>query len=191
MVAVKLGLWPELAAEASPDSTLPYARALWHYAQGVRKARSGDAPGARADLSALRHLMHDSLVQKMTIWGINRASHILRIAEHELMGEVASAEGKAEEAVGHFKLAVASEDSLQYQEPPDWTFPARHVLGNALLRAGKAAEAEKVFTEDLVFWPENGYGLEGLRAAYLAQKKNTDAEKLQARITAAWQHADR
>lgn len=191
MVAVKLGLWPELAAEASPDSTLPYARALWHYAQGVRKARSGDAPGARTELAALQHLMQDSLVQKMTIWGINRASHILRIAEHELMGEVASAEGKAEEAVGHFKLAVASEDSLQYQEPPDWTFPARHELGNALLKAGKAADAENVFSEDLVYWPENGYALEGLREAQRAQKKNAEAEKLEARITAAWQYADR
>ena len=62
MVAVKLGLWTELAAEAIPDSGSSYARALWHYAQGVRKARSGDAPGARTELTALQDLMQDSLV---------------------------------------------------------------------------------------------------------------------------------
>lgn len=191
MVAVKLELWPELAVEAAPDTTLPYARALWHFAQGVRRARTGDARGARTELTEMQDLMPDSLVQTMTIWGINHASHILRIAEHELLGEVSSAEGKMDEAVGHFSMAVASEDSLQYQEPPDWTFPTRHELGRALLKAGKAAEAEKVFSEDLVNWPENGYALEGLREARKAQKKNAEADDLEARINAAWQYADR
>lgn len=191
MVAVKLELWPELAAEAAPDSALTYARALWHFAQGVRRARTGDARGARTELAEMQDLMPDSLVQTMTIWGINHASHILRIAEHELLGEVSSAEGKMDEAVGHFSMAVASEDSLRYQEPPDWTFPTRHELGRALLKAGKAAEAEKVFSEDLVNWPENGYALEGLHEARKAQKKNAEADDLEARINAAWQYADR
>jgi tetratricopeptide (TPR) repeat protein len=190
MVAVKLGLWPELTAEAAPDSTLPYALALWHYAQGVRRARTGDAPGARAELAALQHLMRDSVVATMTIWGINRAAHILRIAEHELLGEVSSAEGQREDAVGHFTRAVAAEDSLQYQEPPDWTFPARHELGAALLRAGNAPQAEKVFNEDLVYWPENGYALQGLREALFVQNKNGAAQKLDTRIDAAWEHAE-
>jgi tetratricopeptide (TPR) repeat protein len=191
MVAVKLGLWPELAAEAMPDSGLPYARALWHFAQGVRRARTGDVRGARTELTALQELMKDSLVQTMSIWGINRASHLLRVAEHVLQGELSSAEGKMDEAVRHFTMAVATEDSLQYQEPPDWTFPTRHELGNVLLKAGDPTGAEKVFSEDLVYWPENGYALEGLWEALAAQKKTVDAEKLAPRITAAWQYADR
>lgn len=191
MVAVKLELWDKLAAEVAPDSTLPYAKALWHYAQGVRQARNGQLDNASTALDHLRAGMRDTLVQAMTIWGINSAPHILRIAEHALQGEIAAAGNRPDEAVRHFTAAVAAEDSLQYQEPPDWSFPARHELGRALLKAGKFADAEACFAQDLVNWPENGFALEGLRDALLAQKKTGEAMALDERIVAAWKYADR
>lgn len=191
MVAVKLELWNELAAEAEPDSALPYAKALWHFAQGVRHARTGHADEATKQLEHLRAGMLDERVQDMTIWGINSVLNVLRIAEHSLQGEIAAGADKKEDAVKHFTAAVAAEDSLQYQEPPDWSFPARHELGRALLKANQAAEAEKCFAQDLVYWPDNGYALEGLRDAYAAQKKQREADALAPRIAAAWQHADK
>lgn len=191
MVAVKLALWDELAAEAQPDSAWPYAAALWHYAQGVRHARTGNAEAAEQELEHLRASMRDERVQEMTIWGINSVLNILRIAEHSLQGEMASAANDHDAAVTHFAAAVASEDQLQYQEPPDWSFPARHELGRALLKAGQAADAERCYAQDLIYWPENGYALEGLRDALLAQRKQAEAEALGPRIAAAWQHADR
>lgn len=169
MVAVKLELWDQLAAELAPDSGLVYAQALWNYAQGMRRARTGDAAGARQHLVALRTAFADSTFMEMTIWGINRASSVLRVAENDLEGEVFVAEGKLEDAVARLSDAVAYEDSLQYQEPPDWCFPARHELGAALLKAGRAAEAERVYRDDLIHWPENRFALEGLRSALSAQ----------------------
>ena len=119
MVAVKLEMWNELAAEALPDSGLTYAQGLWHYAQGVRRARTGDATGARAELAALRTVMADSVLQQLTLGGINRAANVLKVAEHVLEGEVLAVEGKMNEAIEHLTAAAIQEDSLQYQEPPD------------------------------------------------------------------------
>jgi len=190
MVAVKLELWKDLAEEAAPDNYLVYAGALWHYAQGVRKARTGDATGARSDLIALRTAMADSTLQPLTIWGLNKATAVLMIAEHGLRGEIAGAQGHADEAVAHFATAVAHEDSLIYQEPPDWTFPTRHELGNAQLKAAKPKDAEQTFLTDLMHRPGNGYALEGLRNALLAQGRTPEADALVPRIAAAWKYAN-
>lgn len=189
MVAVKLELWDQLAAEPAPDSAMIYARALWHYAQGMRRARTGDAAGARQDLVALRSAFADSAFLEMTIWGINRASSVLRVAENDLEGEVLVAEGKFDAAIARLTDAVAHEDSLQYQEPPDWCFPARHELGAALLKADRAADAEHVYRDDLIHWPENRFALEGLRTALKAQGRANEAEALDVRVERAQHHA--
>lgn len=189
MVAVKLELWDQLAAEPAPDSAMIYARALWHYAQGIRRARTGDAAGARQDLAALRTTFADSTFLEMTIWGINRASSVLRVAENDLEGELLLAEGKFDDAIARLTDAVAFEDALQYQEPPDWCFPARHELGAALLKADRAADAERVYRDDLIRWPENRFALEGLRTALKTQGRAQEADALGARIERAQQHA--
>lgn len=189
-VAIKQGQWKELAADAYPDSGLTYARTLWHYAQGMRKARMGDAPGAREALAALRAGIADTTVNQLTIWGINPVSGVLDVAEHLLLGEILAAEGDLPGGIAELEKAVAAEDALQYQEPPDWSFPVRHDLGAMLLKAGRAREAEAVYRQDLINWPENGFALEGLRDALLAQGRSTDADALATRISAAWAHAD-
>ena len=54
------------------------------------------------------------------------------------------------------------EDQLNYNEPPDWFFSVRHLLGDVYLKAGKYADAEKVYREDLLEYKENGWALMGL-----------------------------
>jgi tetratricopeptide (TPR) repeat protein len=189
-VAIKQGMWKELAHEAFPDSGLTYARTLWHYAQGMRKARTGDARGAREALASLRTGIADSTVVPLTIWGINPVSGVLDVAEHLLLGEILAAEGDLPHGIAELEKAVAAEDALQYQEPPDWSFPVRHDLGAMLLKSGRAKEAEAVYRQDLINWPENGFALEGLRDALKAQGRGADAEALSTRISAAWAHAD-
>jgi hypothetical protein len=88
------------------------------------------------------------------------------------------------------KKAVAAQDALAYDEPPDWFFPVRESLGGALLRAGNAAEAEKIFREDLVRNPRNGRSLFGLWQTLVAQKKMTDAAWAKSQYEAAWKDAD-
>ena len=49
--------------------------------------------------------------------------------------------------------AVAIEDGIPYNEPPVWHHPPRQVLGAVLLEAGRPAEAEAVYREDLEALP--------------------------------------
>lgn len=63
------------------------------------------------------------------------------------------------------------QDGFRYNEPPDWYFPVRHYLGAALLDAGRAAEAETVYWQDLERNPDNGYAWLGLQQAQAEQGK--------------------
>lgn len=191
MVAVKQGMWKELAKEPAPDSAHLYALALWHYAQGMRQARTGQPLDARTDLRALKAIMADSTLGSMTIWGINKGIDVLAVAAHSLEGEIMAAEGDLKGGIAHVLQAVEAEDALQYQEPPDWSFPARHELGALLLKAGRAKEAEDCYRADLIFWPENGFALEGLRNALEAQGRQADADALKQRLNDAWAHAEK
>jgi hypothetical protein len=87
-------------------------------------------------------------------------------------------------------MAMKLEDALNYTEPPDWYYPIRHSLGVVLLRAGKAADAEQIYREDLVRFPENGWALYGLGQSLRAQGKAAEADKVAARLTLAWAKAD-
>ena len=71
--------------------------------------------------------------------------------------------------------AATKEDQLAYDEPSDWFFPVRHLLGAALLRAGRPEDAEVVYLEDLRRHPENGWALYGLAQSLAAQHKDAEA----------------
>ncbi len=75
------------------------------------------------------------------------------------------------EAMTAFNRAIECEDELTYLEPNDWPLPARHYAGACLLKLGRAAEAEKLYREDLVENPGNGWGLLGLYQSLVAQHK--------------------
>jgi hypothetical protein len=60
---------------------------------------------------------------------------------------------------------------VKYDEPPSWMIPLRHTIGANLMAAGRFAEAEQVYRDDLKRLPENGWALLGLAQALTAQGK--------------------
>jgi predicted Zn-dependent protease len=88
------------------------------------------------------------------------------------------------------QLAVQLEDGLNYTEPKDWYIPSRQVLGAVLLEAGKAAEAEHAFREDLRDHPQNGWSLLGLEQSLRAQEKTAEAEIARRGFRQIWSEAD-
>jgi hypothetical protein len=114
----------------------------------------------------------------------------MEISGEILEARIAEARGNSSAAIEALKKAVAAQDALAYDEPPDWFFPVRESLGGALLRAGKPAEAEAVFREDLIRNPRNGRSLFGLWQSLAAQNKTTDAAWAKAQFEAAWRDAD-
>jgi len=93
-------------------------------------------------------------------------------------------------AISYLKKSVELENQLRYDEPPTWFYPCRQYLGAVLIDAGKYAEAEKVYRENLEEIPDNGWGLFGLHQALLKQGKNDEAAEVEKRFNEAWKFAD-
>ena len=122
-----------------------------------------------------------------SVWGNNRAADVLGMAGEILAARVADSPALA---VPHWERAVAMQDALVYDEPPAWYYPVRESLGAALLRAGRASDAEAVFREGIARVPRNGRMLFGLMESLRAQGKNGAAELVKREFDAAWQKAD-
>lgn len=107
-----------------------------------------------------------------------------------LEGELLSAQGQHDEAVKAFEAAVKLQETLKYIEPPDWGQSMRLYLGAALLKAGRAREAEIVYREDLREYRNNGWSLFGLSQSLRAQRKTAEARKVDQQFERAWKNAD-
>jgi tetratricopeptide (TPR) repeat protein len=122
--------------------------------------------------------------------GLNSAKDVFAVAIDVLKARIADADKQPDTAVKLLRDAVTREDKLSYDEPSDWFFPVRHLLGAQLLKAGKPADAEAVYREDLRQHPENGWALYGLGEALKAQNKKAEAAIIQKRFQSAWKNAD-
>jgi hypothetical protein len=124
------------------------------------------------------------------VWRQMQDRHFITIARGVLAGELLAARGQVDSAVVALEHAVASEDSLLYEEHDPWLLPPRHVLAGVLLDAGRAAEAERVLRADLVKRPRTGWALRGLQQALAAQGKGDEAARVQREFEAAWVRSD-
>jgi hypothetical protein len=181
LTLVNFGRWEDVLAEPVPPAEMKYASTMAHYARGVAFAATAKPSDAAAELEAVK--------QAGTGAGADDKL-VIEIATHALMGEIAQRAGRLDEAAAHYRAAQAIEDGILYFEPPTWYYPIRHSLGAVLLGAGKAAEAEAVYREDLKRFRENGWALFGLMQALRAQGKHTEAAAVDARFRAAWKDAD-
>jgi hypothetical protein len=79
---------------------------------------------------------------------------------------------------------------LRYDEPPGWILPVRHALGANLMQAGRYAEAEQVYRDDLAQFPDNGWSLYGLARSLRLQRMDEEAAAVEARFRKSWANAD-
>lgn len=189
-VAVKFGLWDSILQIKQTENDLLYPRIILHYAKGMAYIGKSDIAKAELELSQLKELAKNEVLKEMTIWGINSMHDIVRIAENILTAGIYQHKKEYAKAITAFQHAIVIEDNLNYNEPPDWFFSVRHHFGAALLQAGKYAEAEKIYLEDLSMWKENGWALFGLHQALQKQGKIAEAERVKTRFDKAWQYAD-
>jgi len=157
-----------ILALPDPGDEFPLVKAMWHYARGVGLAAKGDLEGAGSEAALIAEINATEDFQFLLDWAVP-APDMLRLARHVVEGRIAQAAGDQESAVREFRTAVQIQDSLPYMEPAYWYYPVRQSLGAALLAAGQAEEAEQVFRESLVEWPNNGWALYGLASAQEAR----------------------
>ncbi|MGH7599446.1 MAG: tetratricopeptide repeat protein, partial [bacterium] len=186
----KFGKWEEILQEPAPAEDLRYPTGIWHFARGIAYTRTNRLSEATQELEKLQTIAADTSLKRVTIWELNTTHALLQIAREMLAGEFAAKKKDFQKAVSHLQKAVALEDDLTYDEPPPWYAPARHNLGAVLLEAGRVAEAQKVFEEDLQKYPENGWSLSGLQQSLVAQGKTNQANAVKTRFDKAWASAD-
>ncbi len=186
---VRFGAWDEILASEAPAEDLPHARAMWHYARGRALAARGDVAAADAELAHVREAAQNPALADMPL-EFNMSADVLAIAAQVLAGSIAAARSDYDAAVASFQDAAEREDRLTYGEPPDWSVPVRQEYGVVLLEAGRAADAERVFQEDLARFPDNGWSLHGLARALEAQGRTREAADVQARFERVWSGAD-
>jgi tetratricopeptide (TPR) repeat protein len=184
----RFGMWDEMLAEAAPNAKLLGLNAGYRYGRTTAFAAKGRVDDARAELTELEKLAAATTADDGA--GLNTAWDVFAVAVLVAKARIAEAESKTAEAIMLLTEAAAKEDALAYDEPADWFFPVRHQLGAALLRAGKAQEAEAVYREDLRRHPENGWALYGLVQSLTAQQKEGDASAVRQRFDKAWSNAD-
>src|SRR5438309_1841926 len=185
---VRFGLWDEMIALLAPDPRASGLMAGYLYGRGVALAARCRIDEARGALAALQQL--DVTVAADTAAGFNTLRDVLSVVRPIVAARIAASEQRGADAITLLEQAVAAEDRLSYNEPADWFFPARHLLGAQLLLAGQATRAEEVYREDLQRNPGNGWALQGLAAALTAPGRAHEAARARQELDAAWRHAD-
>ncbi len=189
-VLVKFEQWEKILVATKPDEDLVYPKAIWHYARGMAFANLSKLNEAQTELDSLNKLSDSEGVKKIIIWSINPAEQVCQIASNVLSAELMAKKGDYKTAAELLTQAIALEDNLNYNEPPDWFFSVRHLLGNVLMSGGDYAGAEKIYREDLITWPKNGFALTGLYESLKAQNKLTEADEVKKQLDIAWKYAD-
>ena len=187
----RFGEWETILNEPRPPQDSLFWTGVWHYARGMAFTATAKLNQADRELEALKTIAaQKSLDGYRVTFSRNGAKAILEIADEVLAGELAARRGYYDLAIARLHRAILLEDNLIYNEPPDWHVPVRQALGAVLLEAGRPAEAESIYWQDLSRNRDNGWALFGLAQSLRAQGKNEQAAVVEERFRKAWSRAD-
>jgi tetratricopeptide (TPR) repeat protein len=185
----RFGRWDDVLGLPAPPREWPYTRGVWHYARGLAFNAKGQPAEARLELGELETILA-AVPPERTVAFFFRAKSLLGLAANVLGGELAAKAGDGATAERLLRAAVAEQDTHWFTEPPPWYFPVRQSLGAVLLQFGRIGEAERVYRDDLVRNPGNGWSLFGLARSLHAQGKTQAAMQVEQEFSRAWAQAD-
>jgi tetratricopeptide (TPR) repeat protein len=188
LIDIRSRRWKEVQAMPEPRATMPITRTLRQFGRGLASLSQKMPTDARVAYLAM--LEARKAVPEGAMIGFNPAPRVLAIPDGMLAGRIAEFEGRNDEALTRYQTAVATEDSLIYNEPPDWYLHARETLGGFHLRRKEYTQAETVFRADLARNPENPRSLFGLAEALTGAGKKDEATKVRERFQKQWAKAD-
>lgn len=180
--------WSDVMSYPQPEAELKITNAYWRLARGLAANETGKTADAEKELAALRAVV--KTIPADAGLGNSSAHGVMKVADELLAGEIAFAKGDRKAGLDALRRAVAAEDLVNYNEPPDWHLPTREWLGRSLLRNGDFAEAEAVYRKEIEKNPKNGRALFGLAEALRKQGKETSAVLVMKEFDDAWAKAD-
>lgn len=158
--ALERGDWAAAASLTVRPPSFPWIDAVTHFARALGAARAGRPAAAHADVARLLAI-RDALQPKDPYW-----AEQVDIARLGAEAWVAFAEGRRAEAVAAMTTAAEREDKTEKAAvTPGPLAPARELLGEMLLEAGKPAEALAAFEITVVKEPNRFRGVYGAARA--------------------------
>jgi tetratricopeptide (TPR) repeat protein len=161
--ALERGMWKEAAAVETVQTPLPFVNAMRNFTRALGAARSGNPAAAEGDLLALDKSIEALKSAKNAYWAIE-----VEVQRAAAGAWVALAKGAKDEALRAMRAAVDLEDSSEkHAVSPGRLLPARELLGEMLLEAGRPGDALAEFERSLVRDPNRfrSYSGAGLAAA--------------------------
>ncbi|HZE23767.1 MAG TPA: hypothetical protein VE054_07235 [Blattabacteriaceae bacterium] len=190
-VEVRFQKWDQILAMPQPPAAMQTTTVFWHFARGMALAAKGKVAEAEAEHHIVSEAADKTPPDQVFAMPVNnKAKDVLNIATNVLGAKIAQAKHDSVGAVSLLRRAVAIQDTLKYDEPPDWFYPVRESLGAVLLLNGNAAEAEKVFREDLDRNPRNPRSLFGLAEALRTQNRAYDAQFVDKQFQSNWKNPE-
>ncbi len=189
IVNARFAKWADVLAAPTPPSNRALQTALAHYLRGIAHAEQGHVVDAEGERQAFEKAA-SALPKDAIFSGMNTAAPVLDVARLDLSARIAWAKKDRAAAIAAWTKAIAAEDGLSYNEPADWLLPEREALGTALLKAGRAAEAEKAFRADLDRNRLNPRSLFGVWKSLEQQGRTADAATARKEFESAWRGAD-
>jgi tetratricopeptide (TPR) repeat protein len=190
-VEVRFQKWDQILTMPQPPAAMQTTTVFWHFSRGMALAAKGKVAEAEAEHHIVSEAADKTPRDQVFAMPVNnKAKDVLNIATNVLGAKIALVKKNSENAIVMLRRAVSIQDSLKYDEPPDWFYPVRESLGAVLLLNGNAAEAEKVFRDDLDRNPRNPRSLFGLAEALRAQKRSYDAQFVDKQFQSNWKSTE-
>lgn len=187
-----------LAQYGSPDAILSltrerhpldYVDAMRRYARSIAHAEKGDTAGFARELAGLESAVAADGVKAMENAGFP-GPLIVRLAASVAKGRLAMAQGRYDEAIGHFSDAAERQKAIPYNEPPFWYYPVNQSLAAAHYKAGQFAKARSAFRAALFDAPNNALALYGLMHTEQRLGNRREAEAARRAFRASWMGND-
>ena len=147
----------EVEALPDPGDSIPYLKAMWHYARGKVFAEAGDSR-ALAEKQAIEALIDHEVIKSAGI----PAGAILQLASNTIGAKILMGERNYAGAAELMRENIKLQDSMPYTEPPFWYYAVEQSLAAALHMDGKYQEAEQAFKASLIRHPNSAGSLYGL-----------------------------
>jgi tetratricopeptide (TPR) repeat protein len=167
------------ALTAADDVTIPagpeHANARFTLAYGnmLASAKRGDAAALKAAVTLLHALQKDALENVQHQHSMNAMNPSIRIRTEVMVQQADAlqlvAEDKRAEAIAMLQKTAAAETSMPFEfGPPVVEKPTYELLGDELLAAGRASDAEAAYRSALERTPGRTATVEGLARAQKA-----------------------
>jgi hypothetical protein len=162
-IALERSAWDEAAKLEPQESQFPYTKSQTHYARAVGAARGGNAAAAEADVKALAAIV-EGLKGKDNYWATETEVQRLTGAAW-----IEFANGNRDKGLGLMRSAADMEDANEKSSlTPARMLPARELLGDMLLGAGRPAEALAEYEKSQIREPNRYRSLYGAGQAAAA-----------------------